>query len=98
MQRECESTERDDVWGVFEARVIGPCIRCEKPMPYQELVERYNLATPRQASNVLNTGKRLFARILRAVVCEYTPENEVDAEIQDLKLALSGDDRTESGS
>ena len=65
-------------------------------MPYQELVARYRLSTPRQASNVLNTGKRMFARILRFVVCEYTPEHEVDAEIQELKLALSGGERAEA--
>jgi DNA-directed RNA polymerase specialized sigma24 family protein len=96
MQHECEATERGDVWGVFEARVLGPCIRCEKPMPYQELVTRYRLSTPRQASNVLNTGKRMFARVLRSVVCEYTPEREADAEIQELKLALSGGERADA--
>ncbi len=89
MRRECEANQRGDVWGVFEARVLGPTIRGQKPMPYHQLVARYRLSTPRQASNVLNTGKRMFARLLRSVIREYTPAEEVETEIQELKQALS---------
>lgn len=97
MRSECQETQRGDVWGVFEARVVAPTILGQKPMPYDELVARYRLSTPRQASNVLNTGKRMFARVLRSVVREYSPAEEIDAEIQELQEALSGGERPDTG-
>jgi DNA-directed RNA polymerase specialized sigma24 family protein len=84
MQSQCRETGREDVWGVFQARLVGPLLFGEEPMPYEQLVERFQLATPRQAANVLITGKRLFNRTLRQIVGEYTPQDEIDAEIRQL--------------
>ncbi|MHC4405182.1 MAG: hypothetical protein ACYTG0_36515 [Planctomycetota bacterium] len=92
MRSECQATKRGEVWGVFEARVIAPTIRGEQPMPYQDLVTRYGFVTPRQASNALNTGKRMFTRILRAVVGQYTHADEIDGEIRELHQALARGD------
>jgi hypothetical protein len=89
MQRECQACQRPDIWGVFDARLARPAITGQDPMPYGELVARYNLSTPRQASNVLGTAKRMFARILRSAIAEYTPEDEIEEEIQQLRQALS---------
>ena len=89
MQNECTATGRPDVWGVFEARLVGPTLFGEAPMPYEELVSHFGLSTPRRATNVLITGKRMFARILRTVVGEYTPEDEIEAEIRQLRKDLS---------
>lgn len=85
MERECQSTGRPDVWGVFETRILKPMLEHAEPLPYAQLVERYGLRSPAQASNVLMTGKRTFARILRGLIAEYEPdESRVDEEIADL--------------
>ena len=89
MQRECRTCGRTDVWGVFEARLIGPILHDEQVVPYEQLVDRYNLATPRRASNALITGKRMFVRILRSVVGRYTPADEIESEIQQLQELLA---------
>jgi RNA polymerase sigma-70 factor (ECF subfamily) len=89
MEQECQATGRTDVWGVFEARLVAPILRDEPVVGYDELVEKYKLATPRRATNTLITGKRLFVRTLRAVVGEYTPDDEIEAEIAGLQEILS---------
>ncbi len=89
MQAECSSSDRDHVWGVFEARLVGPILHGHPPMSYDELVKQFHLTTPRKATNVLITGKRMFVRHLRNVVGEYTPEEEIDLEIQKLQRDLS---------
>jgi DNA-directed RNA polymerase specialized sigma24 family protein len=90
MESECRALQRLDMWGVFETRLVGPILHGEKPLPYDELVTKFSLTTPRQASNVLITGKRMFVRILREVVGEYTPHEEIDVEIQQLCRDLGG--------
>jgi RNA polymerase sigma-70 factor (ECF subfamily) len=90
MQAECRASGRTDIWGVFACRLLDPTLAGAKPMPYDALVERFGLASPAQASNVLISGKRMFERNLRAVVAEYiADEDEVDAEITELRQILS---------
>ena len=59
-------------------------------MPYLALVERFGFASPAQASNVLITANRMFARNLRAVVAAYEfEEGNVDREIAELRSVLA---------
>src|SRR5688572_32516631 len=74
MKQQCESSGRGDVWGVFEARVLGPTLEGTEPEPYEQLVARLGLADVDAASNLLVTAKRMFARSLRGVVGEYMGE------------------------
>ncbi|MBC8105708.1 MAG: sigma-70 family RNA polymerase sigma factor [Anaerolineae bacterium] len=89
MRAECEREGRTDVWGVFDARILGPTLRDEPTMEYAQLVERFGLKSPAQASNVLITAKRMFERTLRSVVAEYADESAIDEEINDLRIVLS---------
>lgn len=90
MRAECETSGRTDVWGVFECRLLGPLLGDAEPLEYEELVQRFNLQSPSQASNLLITGKRMFARAIRAVVGEYATEGEdLESEIQELMQILS---------
>lgn len=89
METECRASGRPDIWGVFEARILAPVDGAE-PMPYERLVERFRLASPAQAMNILITAKRMYERNLRAVVGEYAGDpSEVDQEIQDLAGILA---------
>jgi DNA-directed RNA polymerase specialized sigma24 family protein len=89
MEAECTASERPDIWGVFESRILASVDGAE-PLPYDRLVERFGLASPVQAMNLLITARRMYERNLRAVIGEYVKDpGEVDAEIRDLAQILS---------
>lgn len=90
MDEECRASERQDIWGVFCCRVLEPTLTGAPQAGYGELVARFGLRSPAQASNVLMTAKRMFERILRSVVAEYAEdEAQIDREIEDLRCILS---------
>jgi len=89
MEAECRASGRDDCWGIFEARVMAPTLDQVEPVPYDQLVERYKLRSPAQASNLLITAKRMFTRALHSVISTYTSEDNVDDEIRELLVVLS---------
>jgi DNA-directed RNA polymerase specialized sigma24 family protein len=92
MRRQCEAGDREDLWAVFEARVLGPTLAGEPPVPYPELAQRLGRSALDQGPNLLVTAKRMFQRSLRQVVGEYAAdEREVDAEIVELERILSGE-------
>jgi len=89
MREQCEANGRSDIWGVFQARLLDPLLHEAEPVPYEQLVEQYQLASPAQASNLLITARRMFERALRSLIGEYEKdEAEIDAEIVDLHRAL----------
>jgi RNA polymerase sigma-70 factor (ECF subfamily) len=89
MQAECEASGRPEVWAVFEGRVIAPLFEGASPLDYPELVRRFGFRSPTQASNVLVTAKRTYARHLRAVVGEYASDGqEIEAELCELRASL----------
>jgi RNA polymerase sigma-70 factor (ECF subfamily) len=89
MQQECASKERQDVWAVFESRLLCPILEGATPEPYGDLVARLGLASPTQASNLLVTGKRMFSRHLHDVVQDTVEDPlQADAELQELKKCL----------
>ena len=55
-----------DIWGVFEARVLGPLFQNAEPVPYEQIVARFGFKSPAQASNVLVSARRMFERVLRS--------------------------------
>jgi DNA-directed RNA polymerase specialized sigma24 family protein len=90
MRMECEMSGRADVWGVFECRVVGPMLQGTPMVGYQELVDRFGLRSPAQATNILVTGKRMYARVLRSVVAEYCRDGEeIESELAELRIVAS---------
>jgi DNA-directed RNA polymerase specialized sigma24 family protein len=90
MQGECEASDRMDVWGVFECRLLNPLLHSTEPVEYESMVERFGFQSPSQASNVLITAKRMFARLMRSVVGEYAlGDEEIESEIRDLMDVLA---------
>jgi hypothetical protein len=91
MESECAASKREDIWGVFQARVLDPIMGNVPEVSYEDLVARFRLASPAQASNILVTGKRMFLRHLREVIGEYAEDEKVvEEEIEDLRRILSG--------
>ena len=90
MKEECRAKRRPMLWGVLEARLLGPIFEHSVPMPYEELVARFGLRSPSEASNLLITAKRMFVRVLSEVVRETVAhEREVEPEIRELKRILA---------
>ncbi len=61
-----------------------------EPMPYDKLVARFGLRSPSEASNLLITAKRMFARALHEIVREtVSDDQDVEPEIRELKRILA---------
>ncbi len=89
MKLGCAASENSRVWEIFEVRVLRPALEGVAPPPYEELVARFGLKSPAQATNALATGKRMFARHLRAVIAHYEKGDQaVRAEIESLRVFL----------
>jgi RNA polymerase sigma-70 factor (ECF subfamily) len=94
MREACLDNGRRDVWEAFEARVLGPTLDGAEPPSNDELAARFGLASPQQVSNLVVTGKRMFARALRTVVGSYeVEEGQIEAEVAELQKALAGAQR-----
>jgi DNA-directed RNA polymerase specialized sigma24 family protein len=90
MKQECVGSGRMDLWEVFQARVLGPTLGQAEAVPYDDLVRRNGFSSPVRAANALVTAKRMFTRVLRAVIGEYqSDEAEIDSEIDDLHKILA---------
>jgi RNA polymerase sigma-70 factor (ECF subfamily) len=90
MKEKCTADGREDVWTVFEGRVLAEIFEDREPVLYETLAVQLHLKSPSQAANILVTGKRLYARLLRIAVSEYErSDSEVEAEIADLQTVLS---------
>jgi hypothetical protein len=88
MHEECQHTQRQDVWAVFDKRILAVVLRSETPEPYERLAA--GAATPSQVANLLVTAKRMYARLLRHAIAEYEATDEgIDQEIGDLYTLLS---------
>lgn len=90
LQQHCEKENRQDIWKLFEERLLRPLMWDTPPTPYDQLITELGFESAAQASNAFMTAKRQFRRILNARVAPYTQDKAlVDAEIIDLKSVLS---------
>jgi hypothetical protein len=90
MRDECFGDGREDVWIVFEKRIVAPIYDNQTPESYELLTSELELASPTQTANLLVTAKRMYARLLRIAVAEYEPdEKSIDDEIRALHRTLS---------
>lgn len=90
MEVECARVEREDLWDVFETRLLRPLFDNSESESYEQLARRINASSASQASNLLVTCKRMFGRVIRDVVSEYLlSEEDVEDEIRDLFSVLS---------
>jgi len=90
MQHTCETSNRHDVWHVFDARILRPILQNQPPAATSDLVTALNLADATQVANLLVTAKRMFGRHLRQVIGEYErDEASIDEELLTLRQILS---------
>jgi len=95
MEQDCckghqeDRTKRRQIWEVFRVRILEPIFNDAAAIPYCQLVERFNLRSPTEASNMLLSSKRIFQRHLNAVIAEYQSEGGAATELEELKRLLS---------
>ena len=90
MRHDCRSAGREDIWCVFEARILSPTLEGAAPVSYDDLTRRHQLDSVEAARNLLVTGKRMFARSIRGVVGEYIKDDAlVEQEITELRQLLA---------
>jgi hypothetical protein len=90
MEAYCQAEGKMHVWRIFDERVIQPTLHHREPPAYEELAKKYGFRSPKEASLVFVTGKRMFDRMLRSVIGDYARnDEEIAAEIADLMELLS---------
>ena len=91
MRTECETEQRGTEWEVFTSRILHPMLDGTKPIEYEQLVQRFHLESPAQASNLLMTAKRRFQRLLRRAVMQYADDDaDVEDELRELWRVTAG--------
>lgn len=83
------ATGRPHVFALFDARVLRPMLADETAPGLDELTSELGFESAQQASNALVGAKRNFSRMLRDVVREYAPNEDVDDELRDLRAILA---------
>ncbi len=71
---------------MFRIRLLEPIFNDAPQPPYDELIERFGLKSPTDASNMLLSAKRIFKAHLTRVIKEYAEQDAATAaEIQALE-------------
>ncbi|MCL2648615.1 MAG: hypothetical protein FWD61_16695 [Phycisphaerales bacterium] len=90
MRERCHAMGQEDVWAVFEGRMLRAVFENRPPVPYETLASRLGLRSPTQVYNLLETAKRLYKRLLRVAVSEYEhDEANIEAEMMDLRNSFA---------
>lgn len=91
MEADCKDPEQEQprrtrLWEMFRIRLLEPVFNGAPQVPYDELIERFDLKSPTDASNMLLTGKRIFKAHLARVIKDYAGQDAATAaEIQELE-------------
>jgi DNA-directed RNA polymerase specialized sigma24 family protein len=91
MEADCRKPGKDQarrtcIWEMFRIRLLEPLFHDAPQMPYEQLVERFGLKSPLDASNTLLSGKRIFKAHLDEVIRDYAGRDAAtDLEIGALK-------------
>lgn len=81
-----DQPRRGHIWEMFRIRLIEPVFNDAAQVPYDQLIKRFGLKSPMDASNMLLSGKRIFKAHLERVIREYAGQDAAAAlEIQALE-------------
>jgi len=96
MEADCRNPAEDQprrgyIWEMFRIRLLDPIFNDTEPPPYSELIQRFELVSPTDASNLLFSGKRIFKAHLNRVIQEYAGLDAATAgEIKALEEFVAG--------
>jgi hypothetical protein len=95
METDCRDPAADQprrsyIWEMVRIRLIDPVLNDAPQTPYEQLIERFGIKSPTDASNLLLSGKRIFKAHLAKVIKEYAEQDAATAvEIQELENFVS---------
>jgi DNA-directed RNA polymerase specialized sigma24 family protein len=85
-----EQPRRSFIWEMFRLRLLEPVFHDAAEPSYDELIDRFGLKSPTDASNTLLSAKRIFKVHLSRVIKEYAGQDAATAaEIQALEDFLA---------
>lgn len=96
MEADCKKPGKDQprrscIWEIFRIRLLDPVFENAPQVPYDELVKRFGLKSPLEASNTLLSAKRMFKGHLDEVIRDYAGQDAAAAvEVNALKDFLAG--------
>jgi DNA-directed RNA polymerase specialized sigma24 family protein len=84
MEADCQNPTADQprrahIWEMFRIRLLEPIFNDADPVPYEQLIERFGLRSPMDASNMLLSAKRVFKMHLNNVIKEYAEQDSATA-------------------
>ena len=91
MEADCQQPGADQprrghIWELFRLRLLEPIFNDAEVPPYDQLIARFDLKSPTDASNTLLSAKRIFKSHLAKVIKEYAGQDAAAAvEIQSLE-------------
>jgi RNA polymerase sigma-70 factor (ECF subfamily) len=90
MQKQCQESDRADLWDVFVVRYLKPATEDVEPEPHESIAKRLKLKSARDAANLLISAKRMFTRVFKTVVARYAAdERELREEVSELWRVFS---------
>ena len=80
MEADCKNPGEDQprrgyFWEIFRIRLLEPIFNGAAEMPYDQLIDRFGLKSPTDASNTLLSAKRIFKAHLSKVIKEYARQD-----------------------
>jgi DNA-directed RNA polymerase specialized sigma24 family protein len=84
MEADCRDAAADQprrsyIWEMFRIRLLEPLFNDAPQVPYEQLIEKFELRSPTDASNLLLSGKRIFKAHLSRVIQEYAEQDAATA-------------------
>jgi len=84
MEADCKNPDADQprrsyIWEMFRIRLLDPILEETPQAPYDQLIDRFGLKSPTEASNLLLSGKRIFKAHLAKVIKEYAGQDAATA-------------------
>ena len=95
MEEDCKNPAADQprrgyIWEMFRLRLLEPVFNDAPAPPYEELIARFELRSPSDASNLLLSAKRIFKSHLHRVIQDYAGQDAATAaEIRELEEFVS---------
>ena len=95
MEADCKSLAADQphrsyIWEMFRIRLLEPLLDDAAQVPYDQLIQKFELRSPSDASNLLLSAKRIFKMHLNRVIKDYSQQDAATAaEIEALEEFLS---------
>lgn len=81
MREECQLSEQTRIWKVFEGRLLRPVTHHARPVSYDTLMDQCGFGSVKEAANSLTTAKRIFRRVSRQVLEDFSGSPDSDEEL-----------------